>query len=165
MCPMLKIEKKWKSLHPTVQYFILVVFLLFYLLYSRVRQYIHNFRFFYIFIIMQARLLPKVLKQANFCISLQNLRAEIELCANILALHCDNIVKNRELIFCMKVPQSKFFKAKFDNTPWKAYWFWTIAPQNPIFSFFASVPKNPKDINNLKNKGQIWNQHYQISLK
>ena len=37
--------------------------------------------------------------------------------------------------------------------------------QNPYFYFFANVPKIIKDIKNkFKNKGQIWNLHYQISL-
>ena len=37
--------------------------------------------------------------------------------------------------------------------------------QNPYFYFFANVPKIIKDIKNkFKNKGQLWNLHYQISL-
>ena len=45
--------------------------------YTRVSQYVSNFRFFNIFIIRQAHSLPKTLKQANFCIFLQNLQAKI----------------------------------------------------------------------------------------
>ena len=51
---------------------------------NRVSQYVSDFRFFYSFIMRQPHLLPQVPKLANFCISLQNLRAEIELCVNFL---------------------------------------------------------------------------------
>ena len=63
-----------------------------------------HLRFFNVFIIRHAHLFPKVLKQANFGRSLQNSRAEIEFCANILALRCDKTVLDRELIFYSKVP-------------------------------------------------------------
>ena len=45
--------------------------------YTRVSQYVSNFRFYNVFIIRQAHLLPKTPKQANFCIFLQNLQAKI----------------------------------------------------------------------------------------
>ena len=73
-------------------------------MFTRVSQSGSNFRFVNVFIIRQAHLFSKTPKQANFCISLQNSQAEIELCANILSLHCDKTNKDRELIFCSKVP-------------------------------------------------------------
>ena len=54
-------------------------FLLFIIgLYSRVSQYVPNFRFFNVFILKQAHLHPKVTKQANFRGSLQNLQAKLK---------------------------------------------------------------------------------------
>ena len=57
------------------------------MLYSRVSQHGTNVRFFNVFIIRQAHLRPIVPKRARFRRSLQNSQAEIELCANFLALH------------------------------------------------------------------------------
>ena len=43
-------------------------------------------------------------------LSLQDSRVEIDLCANILTLNNEKTAKDRELIFCSKVPKSKFFE-------------------------------------------------------
>ena len=91
------------------------------------------------------------MNQANFCISLQNSRGEIELCANILTLHCDKNIKDRELIFCSKVSLYKFFKTQYSLK--KHTDFELLHVQNPYFYFFANVPTNPKDITKYKNKG------------
>ena len=66
---------------------------------SRVSQFITNFRFFYVFINMQAQLHRKVLKEANFPWSLQNLWAEIEKYANFFARSCTKTVWDKEPIF------------------------------------------------------------------
>ena len=52
-------------------------------------------------------IMSKVLKQANFCTSLKNSRAEIEVCANCLALLCDKTIQDRGTIFCSKGPMTK----------------------------------------------------------
>ena len=46
--------------------------------YTRVSQYVSDFRFFNVFIIRHAHFLPKTPEQANFCILLQNLQAKIK---------------------------------------------------------------------------------------
>ena len=68
------------------------------------------FDFFKVFINRQVHLLPKVPKQSNFCRSLQNSRAEIELCANVLALCCDILYKIESTFFKIRFPKSKVFK-------------------------------------------------------
>ena len=55
-------------------------------MHTRGSKYVLNFELFNVFIIRQAHLLPKVPKQANFQRFLQNLPADIDFCANILAL-------------------------------------------------------------------------------
>ena len=51
----------------------------------RVGQYVQHLRFFNVFKIRQAHLLPKVSKQANFRGSYQKLLAEIELCVHFFS--------------------------------------------------------------------------------
>ena len=79
----------------------------------RMSQHVEIFIFFNVFIIRQAHLPPKVLKQTYFRISLQNSRAEIELCENILALRCDKTIKDRELIFVVRFLSPSSSKHKF----------------------------------------------------
>ena len=57
------------------------------------------FKIFYVFITRQAHLHPKVPKQANFRISLQNSLAEMESCSNFLTLRCDKAIHEREPFF------------------------------------------------------------------
>ena len=58
----------------------------FVMLLSVASQCVTNVGFFNVLLIRQAQLHPKVPKQANFRGSLQKLQAEIEWCANVLAL-------------------------------------------------------------------------------
>ena len=67
---------------------------------------------FNVFIIRQAYLRLKVPKQANFCRSFQNSRAEIELCANLLAMHCDNTIQDKRAKFCIKASYVQVLKNK-----------------------------------------------------
>ena len=60
----------------------------------RVGQYVQNLRFFNVFIVRQARLPPKVPKQAKFLLILAKI---------------DKTIQDRETIFCSKVPMLKFF--------------------------------------------------------
>ena len=99
---------------------------------SRVSRYGSNFRFFNVFIIRQAPLIYP--KQANFCRSLQNSRAEIQLCAKFVALRCDKTIQDSGLIFCSKVSKSKFFKKPKDVFSYK----------NPFDSYLIMKDWNPR---------------------
>ena len=104
-------------------------------LFIRMSQYVPNFRFFNVFLIMQAHFHSKVPKHANFRRSLQYSRAEIKLCANFLALRCDKtqqgsydqVLQNMTWQFSLK--DILFLNSKII-----------------IFTFLANVPKMPKDM-------------------
>ena len=80
-------------------------------LYNRVSQYVTNFRFFNVFITSQAHLRPKVLKKAICCRSLQNLQAEIDCCANFLAV--TKLYKIESQLFAVRFLCQSYSKANF----------------------------------------------------
>ena len=70
----------------------------------------YQYLIFQRFHIKASSITSKIPQQANFRRSLQKSQAEIELCANYLALRCGKTIQVREPIFCSKVPMSKSFK-------------------------------------------------------
>ena len=93
--------------------------------------------------------LPKTMKQAIFCRSLQSFQAEIELCANILSLQCDKTIKDRELIFVVRFLSPSSLKHKVTILLKKHTDFELLHLQNPSFTFFANVPKRTKHIKKI----------------
>ena len=82
--------------------------------------------------------------------------------AKFLALRCDKIIKDRDPIFCSKVPSSSKhnFTVYLENMLFLKY-----CTDQIFILLFANVPKMSKDLKNLKNKGHLWKQHHQISFK
>ena len=132
------------------------------MLYSRVSQHESNVRFFNVFIIRQAHLRPNVPKRARFRRSLQNSQAEIELWANFLALRWDKTIQYRALIFEVRFLCPSSSKHNFTVSLKKYTVFELFHLQNPNFYLFCKCAQSHKRIS---NKGQIWKQHYQISIK
>ena len=108
-------------------------------------------------------MLPKVPKQANFRRSVQYSQAEIEWCAKFLALCCDKIMQDRELISGSKVPYPISSKHKFP-TPLKKL-ILNFCTSKILILTFCKCAKNDLRHKKFLNKGQIWKQHFQISLK
>ena len=118
-------------------------------------QYVPNFRLFNVFIIREAHLFPKVLKQANFRWCLQNSQAEIELCANFLALRCDKTIRySRDPIFAVRFLCPSSSKYKFIESLKKHTVVELLHLQNSYFYFFANVPKMPKDNKRSKHNSK-----------
>ena len=119
-------------------------------------MYVSNFRMFNVFIIRQAYLRLKVPKQANFCRSFQNSRAEIELCANLLAMHCDNTIQDKRAKFCIKASYVQVLKNKTSQYryPLKTYLLFLNLNTSKIlyFVFFCKCVKNTW--RNTKNQMQ-----------
>ena len=74
---------------------------------------------------------PKVPKQANFCRSLQNSLAGIELSGNLLAL---SLIKLYKMEICSKVPMSKISKTYLHSILWKTYGFYQVVCKLGIYN-------------------------------
>ena len=97
----------------------------------------------------------KSLKQANFCRSLQNPRAEIQLLANILAaLHCDKTMQDRESYFLQLGSLFQVLQNINSQYPLKNILILTIAQLKSLFIFFCKCAKNAKNIKQIKIKAR-----------
>ena len=74
---------------------------------------------------------PKVPKQANFCRSLQNSLAGIELSGNLLAL---SLIQLYKMEICSKVPMSKISKTYLHSILWKTYGFYQVVCKLGIYN-------------------------------
>ena len=99
----------------------------------RVGQNISNFQRFHT-VIRQAHLYPKVPKLANFRRSL----AEIEWCANFLALRSDKTKQDREQFFAVRFVCPSSSKHNF-TVPLKKVLFLNFTPI--LYIFFANMSK------------------------
>ena len=127
-------------------------------LYNRVSQYVTNFRFFKVFITSQAHLRPKVLKKAICCRSLPNLQAEIDCCANCLAV--TKLYKIESQLFAVRFLCQGYSKANFTISLLKHTVFELLYLKILIF-----CPKGAKDIKKFKTKAIYENSPIKLDLK
>ena len=86
---------------------------------------------------------------------MQNSQAEIELCANFLALRCDKTIRySRDPIFAVRFLCPSSSKYKFIESLKKHTVVELLHLQNTYFYFFANVPKMSKDNKRSKHNSK-----------